>query len=31
MVRTLKSPLFRLVALAGAVWLAGCATLPPPP
>ncbi|MGN6738853.1 type II secretion system secretin GspD [Dyella sp.] len=31
MVRTLKSPLFRLVALAGTVWLTGCATLPPPP
>ena len=31
MVRTLKSPLPRLVALAAFVWLAGCATLPPPP
>lgn len=31
MVRTLKSPLPRLVALATFVWLTGCATLPPPP
>ncbi len=31
MVRTLKSPLARIAALAAVVWLAGCATLPPPP
>ena len=31
MFRTLKRPLVRTLVLAGMVWLAGCATMPPPP
>lgn len=31
MFRMLKHPMIRAVALASAVWLAGCATMPPPP